>query len=132
MAGERVVLEEVLKQLKAERAPTLSVDKYFEVFCVDQLLKDFDFTYEDIREGIFDGPDDGGIDWAYLLLNGAIVNLDDEIAVPDHGELELLLVVGQSKNEETFKETAIDRLKSRLDVLLKLNADATELAAVRP
>ncbi len=30
MAGERVVLDEVLKQLKAERAPALTTDKYFE------------------------------------------------------------------------------------------------------
>ena len=44
MAGERVVLDEVLKQLKADRAPTLSADDFFEVFSVDQLLKDYDLT----------------------------------------------------------------------------------------
>jgi hypothetical protein len=32
MAGERVVLDEVLKQLKADRAPALSADEFFEVF----------------------------------------------------------------------------------------------------
>ena len=132
MPGERVVLEEVLKQLKAQRAPTLSMDKYFEVFCVDQLMKDFDLTYEDISAGTFDGANDGGIDWAYLLLNGAIVNMDEDVTLPSAGEIELLLVVGQSKNENVFKETPIDRLKSRLEVLLKLNAQATELAAVKP
>jgi hypothetical protein len=132
MAGERVVLDEVLKQLKAVRAPSLSLDKYFEVFCVDQLLKDYDLTYEDIAAGIFDGADDGGIDWAYLLLNGVVVNMDEEVSLPDHGEIELLLVVGQSKNEDSFKETPIDRLKSRLEVLLKLNAQPKELAAVKP
>lgn len=103
MAGERVVLDEVLKQLKAERAPALTTDKYFEVFCVDQLLKDFDLTYEDISAGIFDGANDGGIDWAYLLLNGAIVNMDDDVTLPATGEIELLLVVGQSKNEDALR-----------------------------
>ena len=132
MAGERVVLDEVLKQLNAERAPALSPDEFFEVFSVDQLLKDFDLTYEDIRAGIFDGSNDGGIDWAYLLLNGAIVNMDEDVVLPDHGELELILFIGQSKNEDNFKETPIDRLKSRLEVLLKLNADHKELAAVKP
>ena len=75
---------------------------------------------------------DGGIDWAYLLLNGAIVKMDNDVTVPATGEIELLLVVGQSKNEDAFKETPIDRLKSRLEVLLKLNAQPAELAAVKP
>lgn len=131
MAGERVVLDEVLKQLKSERAPSLNADKYFEVFCVDQILKDYDLTYEDIAAGIFDGANDGGIDWAYLLLNGAVVNIEEDLVLPDHGDIELALFVGQSKNEDSFKETPIDRLKSRLDVLLKLNADAKGLAAVK-
>jgi hypothetical protein len=43
-----------------------------------------------------------------------------------------LLVVGQSKNEDTFKETPIDRLRSRLEILLKLDPDAKDLAAVKP
>ncbi len=43
----------------------------------------------------------------------------------------MVLAVGQSKNEDTFKETPIDRLKSRLDVLLKLDADEKGLAAVK-
>lgn len=132
MAGDKVVLEEVLKQQKQERAPTLSPDKFFEVFCVDQILKDFDLTYDSINSGIFDGPNDGGIDWAYLFVNGVIVNADEELALPPKGDLEFLLVVGQSKNEDNFKETPIDRLRSRLEILLKLDPDAKDLAAVKP
>jgi hypothetical protein len=132
MAGDKVVLEEVLKQQKQERAPTLSADKFFEVFCVDQILKDFDLTYDNINSGIFDGANDGGIDWAYLFINRVIVNVDEEIVLPPKGDLEFLLVVGQSKNEDTFKETPIDRLRSRLEILLKLDPDAKDLAAVKP
>ncbi len=87
MAGERVVLDEVLKQINAERAPTLAPDEFFEVFTVDHLLKDFDLTYEDIRAGLFDGSNDGGIDWAYLLVNGAVVNMDEDFTLPTHGEI---------------------------------------------
>src|ERR1700733_10903904 len=132
MAGDKVVLEEVLKQQKQERAPSLGADKFFEVFCVDQILKDFDLTYDSINSGIFDGVNDGGIDWAYLFINGVVVNLEEELALPPKGDLELLLVVGQSKNEDNFKETPIDRLRSRLEILLKLDPDAKDLAAVKP
>ena len=40
MSGDKVVLEEVLKQQKQERASSLSSDQFFEVFCADQILKD--------------------------------------------------------------------------------------------
>jgi hypothetical protein len=89
MAGDKVVLEEVLKQQKQERAPTLSADKFFEVFCVDQILKDFDLTYDNINSGIFDGANDGGIDWAYLFINRVIANVDEEIGLPPKGDLEI-------------------------------------------
>jgi AIPR protein len=75
MAGDKVVLEEVLKQQKQERAPALKADKFFEVFCVDQILKDYDLTYDSINSGIFDGPNDGGIDWAYQGIRGSNVDI---------------------------------------------------------
>jgi hypothetical protein len=51
--------------------------------------------------------------------------------LPERGEIEILLLIGQSKNEDTFKETPIDRLKSRLEILLKLDAKPGESAGVR-
>jgi hypothetical protein len=59
MAGEKVVLEEVLKQHQAGRAPNLSASDFFEVFSVDQIMKDFDLSYENILDAILDGPNDG-------------------------------------------------------------------------
>jgi hypothetical protein len=122
MAGEKVVLEEVLKQHQAGRAPNLSASDFFEVFSVDQIMKDFDLSYENILDGIFDGPNDGGIDWAYVIVNGGIVNVGEDLVLPERGALEIGLYVGQSKNEDSFKETPIDRLKSRLEILLRHSA----------
>ncbi|HKH21566.1 MAG TPA: AIPR family protein, partial [Gammaproteobacteria bacterium] len=124
--------DEVLSQLKNERAPTLGIDKFFEVFCVDQLLKEQDLSYEEILSGLFDGKNDGGIDWAYFLINGIAVNIEDDIALPEKVDLNFELHIGQSKNEDTFKETPIDKLKSRLEVLLRLDPKGADLAAVRP
>jgi hypothetical protein len=131
MPADKVVLDEVLKQHKDTRAPTLSADKFFEIFSVDQILKDYDLSYEDILAGLFDGSDDGGIDWGYILVNGAVVNLDEEFLLPERGEIEITLLLGQSKNQDSFRETPIDKLKSRLEVLLKLDSDKKELAGVK-
>jgi hypothetical protein len=120
MSADRMVLEEVLKQHKDSRAPALSADKFFEVFSVDQILKDYDLSYDSILAGIFDGQNDGGIDWAYILVNDAVVSVDEEFVLPERGEIEITLLIGQSKNEDTFKETPIDKLKSRLEILLSV------------
>ena len=45
-----------------ERAPEMEPSAYFEVFCTEQLLKDFDLSYEEIEAGIVDGEHDGGVD----------------------------------------------------------------------
>lgn len=37
-------------------------------------MKDYDLSYENILDGIFDGPNDGGIDWAYVVMNGSVYN----------------------------------------------------------
>jgi hypothetical protein len=131
MSAQKLILDEVLRQHKESRAPKLSADKFFEVFSVDQILKDFDFSYDDINAGIFDGPNDGGIDWAYIVMNGSVVSMEEELTLPERGDLEIALLIGQSKNEDTFKETPIDRLKSRLEILLKLDADKAELAGIK-
>lgn len=131
MSGERVILDEVLKQHNQSRAPNLSPDKFFEVFSVDQILKDQDLSYEDIQAGIFDGPNDAGIDWAYIVLNGSVVNIEEEIVLPEKGELDIILFVGQSKNQDAFKETPVDVMKSRLEVLLKLQVEPHELKGIK-
>jgi hypothetical protein len=57
-----------------------------------------------------------------VIVNGGIVNFGEDLVLPERGELEIGLYVGQSKNEDSFKETPIDRLKSRLEILLRHSA----------
>ena len=62
----------------------------------------------------------------------ASTTLAEEFVLSERGDLEIGLYVGHSKNEDSFKETPIDRLKSRLEVLLNFDSDTQALAAVKP
>jgi len=130
MSTDQIILQKALEQLKEKQAPTMSADKFFEVFSIDQVLKDHNLSYEEILSGIFDGSDDGGIDWAFVLVNGKLVDVEDA-NVPEKGDLQIDLFVGQSKNVDTFKETAVDKLKSRLDILLRFEDSASGSSTIK-
>jgi len=53
--NDQIILDKTLEQQRAERAPHLEPDKYFELFVAEQLLKHFDLSYDEIEPGLVDG-----------------------------------------------------------------------------
>lgn len=78
----QVILDDVLRQLHSERASDMSESEYFEVFCAEQLLKDYDLSYEEIEAGIVDGEHDGGVDAIYAFVNGELITEDFDTTRP--------------------------------------------------
>ena len=71
--NSRQLLDAVLQQRHQEQAPDLSEQDYFEMFCAEQILKSFYLSYDELQAGIVDGEHDGGIDSAYVFVNGELV-----------------------------------------------------------
>ena len=119
-ANDRVLLENLLKQQNAEQAPNLSADDFFEFFVADQVLKDYDLTLEEIRDGIVDGGGDGGIDAAYVFVNGRLLGEDDDIdGIRKDVAIDIVFV--QSKNTDGFTEGALEKLRASAESLLDLS-----------
>lgn len=74
--NSQVVLDDILKVFHQERAPSLSDSEFFELFCSEQLLKNFELSYEELQNGIVDGEHDGGIDSFYSFANGELITDD--------------------------------------------------------
>ncbi len=108
---DKLILDKRLEEQRAAVANTMSESEYFEVFTAEQILKDFDLSYEEIQSGIVDGSRDGGIDSAYVFVNGDLVQEDS-----DHStvlkDVVIDLVIIQSKSAEGFEETAIQKITS--------------------
>lgn len=127
--NDRIILDEILKQRHQEVDPNLKQSEFFELFTSEQILKDQDLSYEEIESGLVGDGGDGGIDGFYLLVNGELVQED-----PDYSYLkkniDVDLVLIQSKMHDGFQETPIERFTSVSDDILDLSKPLAELEDV--
>jgi hypothetical protein len=113
-----LLLEERLKRKRAETFPeATTADEYFLLSSIDTVLRSRDLSYQEIERGITEGRDDGGIDAVYTFLNGKLVEDELSCTVGDRPRIELEVV--QVKNEDGFKETAIQKLIDHLPLLVR-------------
>lgn len=94
---------------------------FFEIFAVENILKDKDLSFEEIELGIVDGGDDGGIDSAYIFIDGELINEDpdDFEFIKRHSVIEIHYF--QTKYSASFKEKAIEAIQRTLNDLLNLS-----------
>ncbi|NGO54776.1 hypothetical protein, partial [Allomesorhizobium camelthorni] len=112
------ILDDVLAQQRQELLPEVSDQDYFELFCAEQILKDFDLSYEEIQAGIVDGEHDGGVDSIYSFVNGELI-YEDFDTTPFKKDVKIELHVIQSKTSGGFSEVPLNKLISLTRNLLK-------------
>ncbi|MGM7774446.1 AIPR family protein [Arthrobacter sp. KNU-44] len=101
----------------------------FELFAAEKVLHSLELSSEEIEAGRIGGALDGGIDAVYTVLGEQVIDEDDELLSEDTKpgdfprDQSLTLYIVQAKEESSFAETAIDKLASSLDRLLKLDPD---------
>lgn len=128
-ANDRIILDQILQQTQQKLAPNLSSAQFFEIFTAEQILKDYDLSYDEIESGIVGEGGDGGVDSLYLLLNGEL--LQDDTDVTAFGKnLHMELIIIQAKTSAGFSEGAIDKLKAFTEDLLDLSKDISSLRSV--
>ena len=127
--NDRIILDQVLAQRKTAVDPASSDSVFFELFTAEQVLKDFDLSYDEIESGLAGGGQDGGIDAIYLIVNGELA-LDD----PDYSHLKkditLDLMIIQSKTHAGFQETPIERFITVSDDIFDLSKPVSALQGV--
>jgi hypothetical protein len=127
--NDLILINQLLEQRREEVAPDLSEPDYFEIFSAEQALKDYDLSYEEIKNGIVDGGGDGGIDSLFFFINENLFRDDLDIGVLKRNA-ELHIVFIQSKIGEGFSETGMERFISSARDLLDLNKPIDSLTTV--
>lgn len=120
------ILDEVLSQQRRDLLPEVSEQDYFELFCAEQILKDFDLSYDEIQSGIVDGEHDGGVDSVYAFVNGELIYEDFDTS-PFKKDVRIELHIIQSKTSGGFSEVPVNKLISLTRHLLRLDADYSQL-----
>jgi hypothetical protein len=99
--NDRIVLDTLIEARRAEIAPATSLSDFFELYAAEQILKNYDPSYEDIESGNVDGPDDGGFDGIYTYLDVSLVDeTTDGSRCRDGASITLHVI--QSKYRESF------------------------------
>src|SRR4051812_5827745 len=82
------------------RADELNDIDPFLYYCVDNYMKGFNLSDEEITYGIVDGGNDGGVDALYFFVNRSLVK--DDTDVPSKGDVKVHLVILQVKGKTGF------------------------------
>src|SRR5262245_43286150 len=96
-------LETRFQNWKRDRAPQFSQSRAFERFAVDQILKNLDPSDEELDAGDLGGGDDGGVDAMHLIMNSALLVIEDTDVPKPTTSVELVII--QAKLESGFSET---------------------------
>lgn len=134
--NDLVLLKEILRTRNAEVASELPADDFFEIFSAEQILKDYDLSYDELSSGLVGksaGPEsgsrDGGIDSLYLFINGELVQADTDLTAFKK-DITLEWVVIQSKTSRGFQEEPINKLRATLEEALNFEQDISSLSSV--
>jgi hypothetical protein len=114
--NQQVILETLLEQQKTLLADTFSDDDYFHLFVTDQILKNYELSYDETDEGIVDNGGDGGIDAIYTFVNSELIQRDSNLIDGKRNSIIDVFII-QSKNTNGFSETAIEKcISSAIDL----------------
>ena len=121
-----LILKSILERKRQELASTLSQDEYFERFTFEQLLKDYDLSYDELLSNQVDGKDDGGIDGFFMFLNNEILNEDLDLAsIKKNPLIEVYLI--QAKSSSSFGEKPIETLMATIEDIFDLGKDIADI-----
>jgi len=123
--NEIILLNSTLEQKKAQIASSLSDSDFFEIFSFEQILKNYDLSYDELLYGKVGGGRDGGIDGFFTFINGELLTEDTDISGIKRGStIEIFLI--QAKRSSSFTEAAVDRINTTIADLFNLENDLSD------
>lgn len=124
-----IVLDSILKEKKEQTANNLSDSDYFEIFSSEQLLKNYDLTYDDLFSGKVGGGGDGGLDGFFTLINKKLLSEDTEMGeIGRNPAIEVFLI--QAKRSPTFSEGVVDRVNTTVADIFNLSNDLKDFESI--
>src|SRR6266700_4993663 len=118
--NDQIILRQIVQQKIDEMESKPTEGEFFERFVSEQILKNYNLSYDEIEAGIVDGGNDGGIDAIYVLINGELINIDSDVSEFKRN-IRIDMFVIQSKATNSFSEISVERLISSTNDLLNFS-----------
>jgi len=124
--NDLVLLDGILEQRSSEGLPSPNLDEVFEFLGLQELLKDYDLSHEELDAGWVDGRNDGGIDGFFTLINGHLLRDPDTFSWPKrNASIDVWIIT--VKHHGTFQQAPLNSLLASLPELLDLSMDKNRL-----
>lgn len=127
--NQQIILNTLLQQQKETLDSSLKEDDYFHLFVTEQVLKNYELSYDELQEGIVDNAGDGGIDSIYTLVNSELIQRDSELIDGKRNSTIDVFII-QSKNTNGFGETPIEKCISSANDLFDFTKTSESLKTV--
>lgn len=123
--AEKTVLDRVISEFSETESPVSDEDASFAYYSAIQVMKPKELTTEELKQGMVDGSQDGGIDGFFVHLNGALLSVDSPYLDANGEACKSLnknpffeVTVIQAKNSSSWKEDVWTALSSTLEDVL--------------
>ncbi len=124
--NDTILIDGIVEQRIQEKLPSKDIGEVFEFLALEQILKNFDLSKDEIEAGWIDGRDDGGLDGFYIFVNGILIQEVTNFMWPrSNAQLEVYLTT--CKHHDTFKEAPINSVIASIQEIFDLSLDAEQL-----
>jgi AIPR protein len=114
-----VLLDSLVTKAQSQLGHSWDESELFELFSFDQVLKDYEPSYEELESGWTDGPDDGGVDGFFVLVDGRLTtDISTEYAARRNPEIRVVLFA--VRHSDTFGQQPLNALCSSIPELFDL------------
>ena len=124
MSNSLILLDEYLSKQNVKNGS--DADK-FEFLMLLEILKHYGLSESEIKSGIVDGSDDGGIDAFYTFVNGILIQEDLQNLVKNHAKIEVHIFT--SKYSDTFILHPLESIDSSISELFDLSIEPNNLTS---
>jgi len=125
-SNEVVLLNTLLSEWKNNAPAGLSDSESFELFALEQLLKDYDLSPDELMAGRVGGGNDGGIDGFLSFVDDELLDEDSDLDSVKRSP-EFTLYVVQARSVQSFQETVFDRVSTTVRDILDLEKEPADL-----
>lgn len=124
--NDTILLDGIIEDRMQENNPSSDKGEVFEYLVLEQVLKEYDFSSEEIESGWVDGGHDGGIDGLYIIINGHLLLDVNDFVWPKKGT-DLAVYIVTCKHHDTYKQAVLESLISTVNELFDFRVDTSKL-----
>jgi hypothetical protein len=124
--NNQILLDAIIKKEMEDFEEDISLSDFFEFYSALQVLKENELSYDELNSGIAGKSHDGGVDSIYLLINGELVKEDEDLSDKYKKNVDIELVLIQSKYTDSFSEDPLLKLSRLCRSLFDLDFNSEE------